>query len=90
MSKKPSGPSPESVNKKNDRDPAPDLFKAVTKPTELEELTRYGIKRVPVDYFHFGDFRYSNAADAIAQAKRGCKSLSPVEEAGDKKDQPAS
>jgi hypothetical protein len=33
-------------------------------------MTKYGITRVPVDYFHSGDFRYTNLKDAIAQAKR--------------------
>lgn len=35
-----------------------------------EEMARYGIVRVPVDYFHVGGFRYTALADAIAQAKR--------------------
>lgn len=34
-----------------------------------QEMTKYGIIRVPVDHFHFGDFRYTNLKDAIAQAK---------------------
>jgi hypothetical protein len=39
-------------------------------PEAVEEMAKYGITRVPVDYFHFGDFRYTNLKDAIAQAKR--------------------
>lgn len=39
-------------------------------PITAEELARYGITRVPVDYFHLGDFRYTSLSDAIAQAKR--------------------
>ena len=35
-----------------------------------EEMAKYGITRVPVDYFHCGDFRYTNLKDAVAQAKR--------------------
>lgn len=35
-----------------------------------EEMARYDITRVPVDYFHYGDFRYTNLKDAVAQAKR--------------------
>ena len=35
-----------------------------------EEMAKYGITRVPVDYFFYGDFRYTNLKDAIAQAKR--------------------
>lgn len=37
------------------------------------ELARYGILRVPIDVFTWGGFRYSNARDAIAAAKRGLK-----------------
>jgi hypothetical protein len=36
----------------------------------LNEMTQYGITRVPVEYFHYKGFRYSNLLDAIAQAKR--------------------
>jgi hypothetical protein len=36
----------------------------------VEEMAKYGITRVPVDYFHYGDFRYTNLKDAVAQAKR--------------------
>ena len=35
-----------------------------------EEMERYGITRVPVDYFHVGEYRYTVLADAVAQAKR--------------------
>jgi hypothetical protein len=34
------------------------------------EMTKYGITVVPVDYFHYKEFRYTNLKDAIAQAKR--------------------
>jgi len=37
---------------------------------ELEEMAKYGILRVSVNYYHFGEFRYSTLKDAIAQAKR--------------------
>ena len=33
-----------------------------------QEMARYGITRVPVDYFHYGEFRYTNLKDAVAQA----------------------
>jgi len=33
-------------------------------------MATYGITRVPVDYFHYREFRYTNLKDAIAQAKR--------------------
>jgi hypothetical protein len=35
-----------------------------------EATAKYGITRVPVDYFHYKEFRYTNLADAIAQATR--------------------
>jgi hypothetical protein len=37
---------------------------------DAEEMAKYGITRVPIDNFHYGDFRYTNLKDAIAQAKR--------------------
>jgi len=33
-------------------------------------MVQYGITRVPADSFHFGEWRYSNLDDAIAQARR--------------------
>jgi hypothetical protein len=33
-------------------------------------MAKYGITCVPVDYFHYGSFRYTNLADAVAEAKR--------------------
>jgi hypothetical protein len=35
-----------------------------------EAATKYGITRVPVDYFYYKQYRYTNLSDAIAQAKR--------------------
>jgi len=32
-------------------------------------MVRYGITRVTVDYFHYRNFRYTNAQDAITQAR---------------------
>jgi hypothetical protein len=37
---------------------------------DIDEMAKYGITRVPVDYFHYREFRYTNLKDAIAQAKR--------------------
>ena len=34
------------------------------------ELARLGITRVPADVYHWGGYRYSNARDALAAAKR--------------------
>jgi len=35
-----------------------------------EAMAKYGITRVPMDYFHYKEFRYTNLDDAIAQATR--------------------
>jgi hypothetical protein len=35
-----------------------------------KDMARYGITRVPVDYYHYGAFRYTSLKDAIAEAKR--------------------
>ena len=40
---------------------------------EQAELDRYGIQRVPADAFLWGGYRYSNARDALAAAKRNAK-----------------
>ena len=37
------------------------------------DLDRYGIERVPADYFLWGGYRYSSARDAVAAAKRNAK-----------------
>ena len=34
------------------------------------ELDRHGIERVPADHYLWGGYRYSNARDALAAAKR--------------------
>ncbi|MEQ8816698.1 MAG: hypothetical protein RLO51_13290 [Thalassobaculum sp.] len=42
-------------------------------PLESEaesEMSRLGITRVPMDYFHVGEFRYTSLADAVAEARR--------------------
>lgn len=38
------------------------------------ELDRFGIERVPADVYLWGGFRYSNARDAIAAARRSAGS----------------
>ncbi len=35
-----------------------------------EQMQKYGVKRVSVDYFHVGRYRYSDLNDAMAQARR--------------------
>jgi hypothetical protein len=42
---------------------------ATLSPEAEAEMERLGISRVPVDYFHWREFRYTNLNDAIAQAK---------------------
>jgi len=43
----------------------------IAQDTKLDEsLSRYGITRIAVDYFHYRNYRYTNATDAIAQAQR--------------------
>jgi hypothetical protein len=41
---------------------------------EQAELDRYGIETVPANVFLWGGYRYSNARDALAAAKRSAKS----------------
>jgi len=41
---------------------------------EQAELDRYGIERVPANVYLWGGYRYSNARDALAAAKRSAKS----------------
>ena len=43
-------------------------------PEATEEMAKFGITRVAVDFFHCGEFRYSNLKDALAQARRQQKS----------------
>jgi hypothetical protein len=40
------------------------------RPEAADEMAKYGITRVPVDYFHYGSFRYTNLEDAVSEAKR--------------------
>lgn len=35
-----------------------------------DEMLKYGITRIPVDYFHYQGFRYTALKDAVAEAKR--------------------
>lgn len=37
---------------------------------EAALMARYGIIRIPIDYFHVGNYRYTSLEDAITQAKR--------------------
>ena len=40
---------------------------------DQSELDHYGIKRIPADVFLWGGYRYSNASDALAAARRNAK-----------------
>jgi hypothetical protein len=42
-----------------------------------EAMATLGIRCVPVDYFHYRNYRYTNLKDAVAQARR--HRLRPVE-----------
>ena len=42
-------------------------------PVEQAELDRYGIERVPADVYLWAGYRYSNARDALAAARRSEK-----------------
>jgi hypothetical protein len=44
-----------------------------TNSSEKAELQRLGIKRIPTERFEWGEYRYTNARDAIAAATRGGK-----------------
>jgi len=44
-----------------------------TNAIDQAELDRLGIRRIPAEVFVWGDFRYSNAHDAIAAARRAEK-----------------
>lgn len=44
-----------------------------------DEMARYGITRVPVDYFHYKGFRYTALEDAVAEAKRHAALQDPRE-----------
>lgn len=38
-------------------------------PAESQEMQKYGIHRVPTDYYVYRAYRYTNLASALAQAK---------------------
>lgn len=40
-------------------------------------MARHGIERVPADQFHVDGFRYTNLADALAQARRAARKEGP-------------
>ena len=48
-------------------------------PKVEEEIAAYSITRVPLDRFHWREFRYTNLADAVAQAERAQSNQSSQE-----------
>lgn len=50
--------------------PKPDAPATQPNAARAKAMGHYGISWVPVDYYHYGVFRYTNLEDAIAQAKR--------------------
>lgn len=55
-------------------DSADEEHQAAARPAEAvqsEVLAQYGITAVPITSYEWGGFRYTNAHDAIAAAKRG-------------------
>lgn len=51
-----------------------------------EEMARFGITRVPVTYFHFGNFKYTRLEDALAQARRATPGMPPDDRAATRLD----
>ena len=49
--------------------PISTLKPGIPPASDDEQMASYGITRVPVDYFHFREFRYTSLADAVAQAQ---------------------
>lgn len=47
----------------------PELGRLNSEP-EQDVMNRYGITRVPADYFVYRQYRYTNLKDAVAQATR--------------------
>ncbi len=45
----------------------------VNEKIDNSELVRLGIERVQIESFRWGGYRYTNASDAIAAAKRVTK-----------------
>ena len=50
----------------------------VDQKSDEDLMARYGIIRVPADYFLCGQYRYTNLKDALAQAKRNEATVRPI------------
>ena len=57
----------------NTPETATDSFTPAAVTETTEEMTRLGIVVHPANRFHYGEYRYTNLSDAIAQAKRDGK-----------------
>lgn len=74
----PSAHDPAAPTKKSIRSPLAhttedEIMSKVMPPAseaKMDEAETYGIRRVFVEAFEFGGYRYSNLRDAVAQAKR--------------------
>ena len=44
-----------------------------TSPEDIAEMTKFGVSCTQIQQFHFGEYRYTNLRDAVAQAKRAAK-----------------
>lgn len=51
-------------------DPTETIVTRAETQDDPEEMTRYGINCIPVNWYHFGKYRYSSLKYAIAEAKR--------------------
>lgn len=49
------------------------MIRTINEEVPQSELDQYGIQRIPADAFLWGGYRYSNARDAVAAAKRNAK-----------------
>ncbi len=47
-----------------------DTAPAATLTVATPEMTRLGITNHPIDRFHYGEYRYTNLSEALAEAKR--------------------
>ena len=41
--------------------------------SEADEASEFGITTSQITYYHYGEYRYSNLKDAVAEAKRDRK-----------------
>lgn len=39
-------------------------------PAAIEDMARFGIRKISLDYFYYGKYGYPDLKDAIAQARK--------------------